>query len=304
MSFPICYQDYSYYSLNTEGIEEQPNRLYPFPSTEGYTDYQHVQNSQKPPLPKAVHSKTLALLDQAEKLAGSILNRSSSHQPPFNPELQEPQESLFPSVTRSGKPSPSVNIDFSSGSRSIFNSTTHVHQYGHRQSRQDREADDQTSRVMIGLIGFVVAAVTSFFIGKEMAEGEDLQEEVLNFQELKVSWNNEKSVYDNQYKDIVDEITKRVNAILQRKQANRTHKVALLIFGLIAGGTAFGGALAGSGAFMTAGIALGAGVSIAAFFKLGYNYFSNKDRIDAEIIDGFLSQLQQQQQPNPVDFNQ
>lgn len=82
-----------------------------------------------------------------------------------------------------------------------------------------------------------------------------------------------------------------MDILAQRNQTNRTHKIALLVFSFIGGGTAIAGAIVGSTPLMLTAVAIGTAVSIAGLFKLGYSCFSTRDQKDAEAIERHLVDL-------------
>jgi hypothetical protein len=84
-----------------------------------------------------------------------------------------------------------------------------------------------------------------------------------------------------------------VDAILQREQRDRVHKVALLVFAFITGGAAFAGALIGSSGLMLLGGVVGTCVGVIAMFKLGYACFSKQDQREAESLADDLRELNQ-----------
>lgn len=264
-----------------------------------YPQTVHVPPSVMPPsmplLTQAIHNATLGLLSKAHELTGSSLGQHIQRPPSYAPHANASHRVQPNSSAKQGSAlMPPVNIDLSDRSWKMFNHETHIH---HHDEKKDKEKDDKTTRVIVGLIGLIVAFATAFFVGKVMAEGEEVKEEASSFEELKGSWGLHKNCYGEDYRSLVDCVVKRADIFLQRKQTNRTHKVALLIFGLIAGGTAFAGALLGSGALMIAGAGIGATVSVVALYKLGYACFSKLDQEDAKAIDQALYELQQLPQP-------
>jgi hypothetical protein len=281
------YPDLSQFTPVVNGVPPVPvysNPVQPQPFV--YLSPQ-VMTPPKPILTRAIHDATLGLLSKANELTGAFLDRPTPRPPAYAPQAVHPVP-----VSKKGRSfMPPVNIDLSDRSWHMFNNNQERHVHYHQGEKKDETKDDKTTRVIVGLIGLTVAFVTAFFVGKAVAEGEEAHEDASSFEELKDSWNTNKQYYDEGYRNLVDRVVKRMDGFLERKQTNRTHKIALLIFGLIAGGTAFAGALLGSGALMVTGAGIGAVASVIALYKLGYAFFSTLNKKDAQAIDDAMGQL-------------
>jgi hypothetical protein len=144
----------------------------------------------------------------------------------------------------------------------------------------------------VGLIGLVVAGAAAFFIGKAVAQGEEVEAENQSFADLKTRWSINKVCYDANYQVSVEGVISKMDALSQRNQTNRVHNIALLVFTFIGGGTAIAGAIIGSTPLMLTAVAIGAAVTIAGLFKLGYSCFSTRDQKDAHAIEKHLIDLQ------------
>lgn len=251
---------------------------YPVPQPQ-YSYYAPV--APKPVLTKAIHIQTEKLLAKASEMSASILYGNVQNPPSYNPQYLQP---VAP------KTAPTYNFDFSDKSWKMFNNETHVHHHHHHGEESDKK-DDTGTRVLVGVIGLVVAGVAAFFIGKAIAQGEDAAEENQSVEDLKTRWDINKICYEADYQATVDSIIGRMDALSERNQTNRIHKIALLVFGFIGGGTAVAGAIIGSGALMATAGAIGAFVAIAALFKLGYTCFSTRDQKDAQAIEKNLIDL-------------
>jgi hypothetical protein len=251
----------------------------------------HVLPSVVPPKPlltKVIHDKTVQLLAEARKVSGSILNR---HIQPVQLGSTAQTQPIYTAP---------VHFDFSDRSVRVLNSETHHHHHYHGERHPNQKEDDTGVRVLVGITAFIGALFLAYKTGQAVAQGEKVQKQAVNFEELKGDWEKNKTCYDNQFQSLVDRVVKRVDNILQRRETNRAHKMALLILGLVACGTGFGGAVVGSGFLMVTGVGIGALAGVVALYKLGYAYFSTLDQDDAEEIDLDLNQLSQLQQPIPV----
>lgn len=232
------------------------------------------------------HNQTLELIRQANQISSRILGDSVTAQMPRHSEG---------GVGRDGTSRPWINsLNFSDRSLRLCNNpTTHIHS-SVEEEKSKKKKDDSGNRILFGVIGFVVMAATAYFTGKATAQGEDVADEAQAFETSKILWNSNRKSYNNNYsyKQLVDTIIPKVDAILQREKANRTHKLALLIFAFIAGSAAVTGAVIGSKAFMASALVMGSITTVAALFKLGYTYFSNRDRSDALNIQGTIEAIE------------
>lgn len=268
-------------SQNNQFQMEEPTAppLYP-DLNEKYSYY-----PPRPPITQTIHNATLSLLSQAADVASSVLGEK-------NPDLDTYYSQYTPQFTPKQAPT-TYNFDFSNRSWNMFNSETHVNH-----GEESGKKDDTGTRVLVGLIGLVAAGVTAFFIGKAIAQGEEAEAEKKSFKDLKNCWESNKCCYEADHADyqaVVDDIVLKTDTLLQRNQTNRIHKIALLVFGFIGGGTAVAGAIIGSGALMATAVAIGSIVSVAALFKLGYACFSTRDQKDAQAIESDLATLSRMQ---------
>lgn len=285
------------YIQNYQGIpsapcfdEQQPPPLYPVYSP-NYQPYVAIPFAPpKPALTQTAHTDTEKLLAKASEVSESILNRPAPKLPPYNP--QQPQV-VRPVITKPA--APVFNIDLSDRHWDMFNNKTEVHHHYHDGEDKDskQKKDAAGIRLLVGVIGMTIALVTAFFIGKSVAQGEDEAEDQVGFDKLKKDWNFNKVCYEYDYQYAVEEVLIKTDAILQRKQTQRIHKIALLILSFITGGVAFTGALINSVALMIGAVALGAIIGVAALFKLGYTCFSTRDKKDAQAIENSLAELNQ-----------
>lgn len=228
-------------------------------------------------LTESMHQRTLALLSKANEMANIYLekNRESFH-----------------SSEKKATTSSSVHISYNHWN--LFNRETHVHHY-HGNNQQKK--DDTAERVLIGVIGAVILGVTAFFLGKTQAKSEKDQENLLEYKELKYDWNHNKYHYQVDYQLLVEHVVSRSDLMLHRKETDKTHKIALLILGAVAGATALTGALIGIEVLMLAGLGIAAIVGIGALYKLGYACFSQRDQRDARWIERSLSEISYLPQP-------
>lgn len=268
----------------------EPTPLYPTYPVITPNNYTYVPQYYQLPMPKvltkAIHDETIKLLRKADEMSSTILygkaSRSASCDSVYYPVAQKAA-------------APTYNFDFSDKSWKMFNNETHVHHHNYHNGNDSNEKkDDVGIRILVGVIGLIVAGITAFCIGKAMAENEDVQEENIEFEVVKGRWNVNKDCYAYDYQSTVDKIVLKVDALLQRQQTNRIHKIALLVFGFIGGGTAVAGALAGSATVMTVAAGIGACVIVAGLFKAGYACFSTRDQKDAQVIDRGLEELRKQ----------
>lgn len=249
-------------------------------------------------LTQEIHNQTINLLAKANEISQNILQinnpRPSPYAPHFQKVVDDDQKPTFKSQTTSP-----VYIDLSNRSWSMFNRETHVHHHHHhdKDTKKEDKENDSSQRVLVGLVGFIVAAASAFFIGKAMSAGEEAQEESMNFEDLKKSWTYHKSCYDPQFQNTVDRIVNRADAILQRKQSNRVHKIALLVFAFASGASGLLGALMNYQLLMKTGIVIGTITSFGALYRLGYQYTNTKDQKDAKVIDFDLLTLSTLPQP-------
>jgi hypothetical protein len=259
------------------------------PSYPNHTPYyQAYPVAPKPAVPQQMYDQTLKLLNKAAEVSLSILGDDN------NSTASSYYHSQAAPVVSKPVVAPNYHFDFSDKSVKLFNQETH-HTHYHNAEDSEKNKDDTGTRILVGLIGLVAAGVAAFFIGKAIAEGEDQEEENMSFETLKGQWNGNKSFFEYDYQSAVDIVVVKADAILERQQTNRTHKIALLVFGFAAGGTAVAGALIGSSVVMLAAGGMGACVTVATLFKLGYACFSTRDQKDAKAIEASLDQLRQKQ---------
>lgn len=238
----------------------------------------------KPILTQSMHNQTKELLTKAHELAGSILKRERA--PAFAPQqVRAVPQAQIPFRNP-------IHIDLADRSWKMFNNETHVHHHYHEENKSKKKKDDVALRLIVGLIGLTAALATAFFVGKAIAERDELKDEVLSYDDLKTRWDLHKSLYDDSYQLLVNRVVQRSDLILQRRQTSKTQKIALLVFGFMAGGAAFAGAVIASAPLMMLGVGIGAGVGVGAMFKLGYYMFSKRDEKDAKEIDRSLVELQ------------
>ncbi len=249
-----------------------------------------VQNPPKPQLTAAIQKQTQELLSKAWDMSQSILSIHHPRPSPYNPQAAVVQAS--PQQKKSAVNN--YHFDFSDKSVRLFsNQTQVVHHHHHGAQQANDKKDDTAQRVVVGLIGFVATIAAAFFLGKVVAESEDAQDEVTAYEDLKGQWQTNSKCYHENYQVHVDRVIKKIDAILARKATHRVHKFALLAFMAIAGGTAVAGAVVASDVLIKVAIGVGAVTTVAACFKLGYNYFSKREEKDAKAIEIELSNLAQ-----------
>lgn len=269
----------------------------PYYSNPGYNhsktfySYEHPSYSQ---LKQAAHQYTVNLLSKALHISNSFI--PYRHPPSFNPTREA---HVFPSQT-SNFPKVIYMKPASDYNRRVFNPVTtyvsHHHHYHfepegkHIEKENERKKKEEKERCIVGLIGFVVACTTAFFIGKTVAEDESVKEEK-DFENLKQNWNYNKIYYPPNYQFSVDDIICKTEMLLQRKKTHHTHKMALLILGFTAGGTAIAGALIGSTPLMLISTALGIGTAVGSLFKLGYTCFNTSDLNQAKELQENINNL-------------
>lgn len=258
-------------------VEYERVSMYPTlqPATAPIQQYYDIPNSFK--------IETLKLLEEANKRSSSILGTA-------------PQRSYYQSpVARPAAPAPkaasSYHFDFSDRSWKMFNNETHIHHHSEKEESSKEKKDDTGLRIVVGLIGLVVAGVAAFCVGKSVAQGEELAEEQENYGDLKDQWKFNKNYFSKEVVSSVDDVVRRTDILVQREQASRTQKIALLVLSFIGGGTAVAGALMGSSVVMLTAAAIGSCVVVASLFKLGYACFSNRDEKEAKAIQSTLSAL-------------
>lgn len=250
-------------------------------------DLQHVYFSPfpvQPSLTQVVHQKTLTLLSKANEQVSKILDHQVLSPTPV---YAAAPIAVTPVVQPSA---PAIHIDLSDKSWKMFNNETQVHHHYH-QENDEKEKNQTGLRVFVGVIGVAIAFATAFFVGKAIAGQEEAQEETESFEELKTQWDGNQALYPVDYQTEVNTLIGRLESIYKREATSRIHKIALLVFAFLAGGTAFAGALAASNVLMAAGVALGVGTAVAALFKLGYSCFSQRDLKDAESIETAINNL-------------
>lgn len=238
-------------------------------------------------LTQSIHDKTQQLLSLADEQVAASLDRKLPAPPPYNPQAafhQQPQRGF-------SAPAPAINIDMSDRSWRMFNNESHVHHHHAVQENQEKDKDQTGLRILVGVIGLTVALATAFFLGKAVAGQEDEQDEKVNFDDLNTAWNSNQGLYPANYRSTVTRIVGKMESIYARKTTDRTHKFVLLTFALIAGGSAFAGALVASKVLMIAAVVIGGCTGAAALYKLGYSYFSKREQKDAEAIEKGLFEL-------------
>lgn len=256
--------------------------------------FQSPAAQQQPRLTQAMHGKTQELLAKADEQAGLILGRKTSNPPPVNPYYGPAQGvQSAPSAQPTIVP---IILGGEDRSWKMFNNETIVHNHYHPEG-SEKESDDSGTRVLAGVVGLVIAFAAAFFIGKAVANGEDVQEEQSTFDELKGRWQVHKDSYYSNYQTIVDRIVTKTEAIMQRHEKSRTQNIAMLISAFVAGGALFAGALAASKVVMAVGLVVAAATTAFALYKAGYSYFSTRDQKDAQAIDRDLIELSGQPLP-------
>jgi hypothetical protein len=252
-----------------------------YPSTQGHRStpsyYQPV-----PPPPVYVMStpemnqQTTNLLAKAGEIMTSVLNTGQS---PIG--YDKPAGYVRPVAP------PSIfNFDFSDRSWNLFGGNrTAVHHHHHAQdTRTEKEREKEKERqdnLIIGVVSVVAGFALMFLFGKACAQNEDLKDDILGYSYLKSQWNQNKPYYNPAYASILDRVTYHVDRIMQRRESNKTHTMALLLFGLIAAGSGLVGAVFNIKEAKKGAVVLGVVTVALALFKAGYNYFSNRDKKDA-----------------------
>lgn len=242
-------------------------------------------------LTPAVHYQTESLLAKATELASAILGHVDvyvvQNQPSAQPQyIPQPVAPVIP-----------VHFHLGGGDRGfrMFNNETHVHHH-YNNPAQDQEKSETNTRLLVGGLGLIAALVTIFFVGKAEAEKEELDDTVAQYEKLKGHWQNNRRCYDYTAQLYIDNIVDSTDRILDRKQTNKTHKIALLWLGFGSGSVAFVGAVLAIKALMVAAAIGGAAVGAVAIYKLGYACFSNRETKEAAAINTDISSLRIHQQ--------
>ncbi len=251
--------------------------------------FQHIPNPNppRPQLTPAIHQQTVKLLDRANEMVVSILKleRPPAHAP--HDELPTP----FSPVREKRNFTPVIDLSNRSRNYNMFNREVHHHHHYQAGNGNLKREKEERDRVLIGIVGILVALGTAFFAGKALEERKDLQNKNVKFEKLKEHWTTSKTYYEEDYQSLVDRIVQRTENILQRRERNKTHKIALLALGFIAGAAAFAGALLASEALIVTGVALGAITGVATLFKLGRSLFSHQEERDAQEIAKALNKI-------------
>lgn len=230
-----------------------------------------------------VHYETESLLAKATELADSISGRVTHYVVQNRPApVVQPQQAPHYSP-------PIIPVICHMGSRGgggfrMFSNETHVHHH-YDNSGQSGEKDEKNARLLVGLLGLIAALTTIFFAGKAVAEKEELDDTVSTYQTLEGKWTQNKHSYDCTAQAYINRIVENVDKILERKQTNKTHKIALLAFGFVSSGVAFVGAVIAVKGLMVIGIVGGGAAGAVALYKLGYACFSNREAKEAEAIN-------------------
>lgn len=260
-------------------------------SYQGYPSYPAAQGYHQPAQQPIYHvgpsplmnQQTTNLLAKAGEVMTSVLNAGQS---PIA--YDKPAGYVRPVAP------PSIfNFDFSDRSWNLFGGNrTVVHHHHHAQdTRTEKEREKEKERqdnLIIGVVSVVAGFVLMFFLGKAYAQNEDLQDDILGYSNLKSQWNQNKAYYDPRYASILDGVTFHVDRIMQRRESNKTHTMALLLFGLIAAGSGLAGAVFNIKEAKKGAVVLGVVTVALALFKAGYNYFSNGEKKDAQNIQRAL----------------
>jgi hypothetical protein len=252
----------------------------------------YSNNSPRQALTQAMRDSTTRLLAKASEISSSILyssTRHSSHTQSINQPLYQPV--VVPAVVHN-------HYDFSNRSRNynILSSHTENHTTINRGNRrgEERKSENNGLRILFGLVSTAIVLGGAYFLGKSNAENEDMQDEKNKIDSLKEEWATNKPIYqtlDTGYCGLVNNVTKHMDSILQRKQANKTHKFALVAFYLAAGVVGLTGSLLAANALMGLGLAIGVGATAFALYKIGYSFFSKRDEKDAQAIANDLNTL-------------
>ncbi len=241
-----------------------------------------------------MHYQTESLLAKATELASAILGQVDLYvvqnhpAPVFQPQyVPQPAAPIIPVHLHLG------------GSRDrgfrMFNNETHIHHH-YNNPAQDQEKSDTNTRLLVGGLGLIAAFVTIFFVGKAEAEKEELDDTVAQYEKLKGQWQINKMCYDYRAQEFIDNIVENTDRILDRKQTNKAHKIALLWLGFGSGGVAFVGAVLAIKALMAAAVIGGAAVGAVAIYKLGYACFSGREAKEAAAINMDIRSLRVHQQ--------
>lgn len=265
-----------------------------FPSLQASAQVYHAPTVQQ-------HEQTSALLDKANEIATSILEKK----------LHKNEESSNKS-TYFFNLSNLFNFDFSDKSWNLFSSKkTEVHHHHYQADNKDnKEADKKEEakkeqnnvalRIFIGLGALLTSGYTAYKLGKTAAEGEIEEDQVKSFESLKSLWNVNRNLYVYQYMSKVDEIAGEVDSILKRKKSDRIHKIGFLSSGLVSSGLVLGGAIANSQALIATGLGLGSIVAIAGVFKIGHSFFRKSHQDMAQSITHNVDVLKKQVYAVPV----
>jgi hypothetical protein len=259
--------------------DPRPPSLEPFSNIQEQPQVQQAQPQvhyyapQMPLLSRAIHGQTESLLYRAAEVARSALGDEA----PVNANQAQPRGPVLRAQQEPRGASTVIAPIFVDNSVRMFNNQQPqvVHHHHHR---GEEKKDDSGNRVLVGVIGVVVALVAAFFIGKAAAQGEEAEDEMMSFEDLKNRWSINRGCYGVNYQCQVDQVVRNSDLLLQRKEANRKQNVALVVATFAAGIIAFVGALIASKALMVGSLIFGVAIAATALYKLGYSLWSKRDQ--------------------------
>lgn len=258
-----------------------------------------VQVPPKPLLTAKIHQETSKLLTKAWEMSTIIIDGDIQRPSPYAPQVVQPdpvakkqeQNINVVYVERGGWNPPGwfwwMNL---LGRNEVHH---HHHYHHHNEEQNNQKNNDAILRLFLGAISLAGLLFLGYKAGQAAAEGEKIEKKVSSFDDMKKDWAAHKNCYSEEYQSTVDKIVKYMDSILNRDATNRTHRIALIVFGVIASGTALTGAVIASEALMAGGVIVGAGTGLGALFKLGYSHFSTASQDDAQAIREKLSELDQ-----------
>lgn len=259
-----------------------PIPAYNQPPQTGYMPY--MPQMVRPVITQAMNTSTNQLLAKAQEAASSILPAYGTL--PFQQaQMEQPRAN---NVTATP-----IHVDLSRREYNLFSTRTDNHYHSNEEQK-----DDTGMRTFAVVAGLIVAGVSAYFLGKAVAQNEDEQEGNVKLQTLKDRWVTNKGAYaaqDEVLVDLIDHVTDKTTAILDRQQTNRTHKIAMVGFFFLSGAMAVAGGLIASNLLMGAGLVTGAAAGVFALYKLGYYCFSKRDTKDAQAIQQDLAYIAQRQ---------
>lgn len=248
-----------------------------------YQDRQPITDHQR--------TQVNGLLDKVKVVAG--IKQAENVNVNVNFPYQNAHDNVPHRVENHPTVNPPVTIDLADRSINVLSrgNETHTHIHEAPKSAEEikaqKEKEENNNRVQMVVVGTLLAAISAFFVGKFMAESNQIEREIKDLDAANKKWIDIKFSVSNitsQVIEKIDDSVSRAEEMLTRKKSNHQYKLIYVASLVVSAVLGIAGGLAGATNLALAGVALAITGSIIMIGRWSFQYYDKQDQQDINFI--------------------